>query len=127
MRSTTMKAILVMVLALNFSQIGYSQTITAADKKKLQAKQDTLQEYARYLITDSLTEDRMVSDSVFTRTLVRALQIKNSFYYPLIQYLVFQNYMLPTVRSGFSPGLSSLMIFIQDNGEPYNFGQKMAR
>jgi hypothetical protein len=35
------------------------------------------------MITDSLPEDRMYSDSVFTRTLVRTLQIKNSFYYPL--------------------------------------------
>src|SRR5687767_543010 len=35
-----------------------------------------------YLNTDSLTEDRMYSDSIFTRTLVRSLQIKNSFYYP---------------------------------------------
>ncbi|MBI5857097.1 MAG: hypothetical protein HZB42_05550 [Sphingobacteriales bacterium] len=50
--------------------------------KKLRAKEDTLKEYAMYLNTDSLTEDRMVSDSIFTRTLVRALQIKNSFYYP---------------------------------------------
>ncbi|MGH2552668.1 MAG: hypothetical protein ACRDEB_03060, partial [Chitinophagaceae bacterium] len=50
--------------------------------KKLRAKEDTLKEYAQYLNTDSLTEDRMVSDSIFTRTLVRALQIKNSFYYP---------------------------------------------
>jgi hypothetical protein len=63
-------------------QTGYSQTITAADKKKLKAKEDTLQAYARYLITDTLTEERMVSDSIFTRTLVRALQIKNSFFYP---------------------------------------------
>ncbi len=50
--------------------------------KKLRAKEDTLKEYAMYLNTDSLTEDRMISDSIFTRTLVRALQIKNSFFYP---------------------------------------------
>jgi hypothetical protein len=56
--------------------------ISAADRKKLQAREDTLREYAEYMITDSLTEDRMVSDSIFTRTLVRALQVKNSFYYP---------------------------------------------
>lgn len=58
------------------------QKILSADLKKLKLKEDTLQEYARYLITDSLTEDRMVSDSIFTKTLVRALQVKNSFYYP---------------------------------------------
>lgn len=65
-----------------FSKTGTAQFITAADKRKLVAKEDTLKEYARYLVTDSTTEDRMISDSIFTRTLVRALQIKNSFYYP---------------------------------------------
>ncbi|MGZ8554471.1 MAG: hypothetical protein ACXWV8_13750 [Chitinophagaceae bacterium] len=79
--STPIKA-LAIGLAIIFSQTGFSQTITAADKKKLKAKEDTLQQYARYLITDTLTEERMISDSIFTRTLVRALQIKNSFYYP---------------------------------------------
>lgn len=60
----------------------FSQKISTADMKKLRAKEDTLREHSLYLNTDSLTEDRMVSDSIFTKTLVRALQIKNSFYYP---------------------------------------------
>ncbi len=59
-----------------------AQSITPSDRKKLQAKEDTLRGYAQFMITDSLTEDRMISDSFFTRTLVRALQVKNSFYYP---------------------------------------------
>jgi hypothetical protein len=70
------------ILAIFVSQIAISQTITAANRKKLQAKEDSLKEYSRYLVTDTLTEDRMISDSIFTRTLVRALQIKNSFYHP---------------------------------------------
>lgn len=61
---------------------AFSQKISPSDLKKLRAREDTLKEYAMYLNTDSLTEDRMVSDSIFTKTLVRALQIKNSFYYP---------------------------------------------
>lgn len=59
-----------------------AQKIAPADLKKLRAKEDTLKEYAYYLITDSLPEDRMVSDSIFTKTLVRTLQIKHSFLYP---------------------------------------------
>jgi hypothetical protein len=59
-----------------------SQKISGADMKKLRSKEDTLKNFSMYLNTDSLTEDRMVSDSIFTRTLVRALQIKNSFYFP---------------------------------------------
>lgn len=61
---------------------GISQKISANDLKKLQAKEDSLREYSKYLNTDTMTADRMVSDSIFTKTLVRALQIKNSFYYP---------------------------------------------
>ena len=80
--STLPYLLLLFTSILFLSTDGYSQIISAADKKKLVAKEDTLKEYARYLVTDSLTEDRMVSDSIFTRTLVRALQIKNSFYYP---------------------------------------------
>ena len=67
---------------LSFSVVTFSQKIIAADMKKLRAKEDTLKEYSFYLNTDSLTEDRMIADSAFTKTLVRALQIKNSFYYP---------------------------------------------
>jgi len=81
-KSTTIKALLAIGLAFFLSLAGYSQSISAADKKKLKAKEDTLQQYARNLIIDTLTADRMISDSIFTRTLVRALQIKNSFYYP---------------------------------------------
>lgn len=69
-------------LLLSFSASVFSQKITSADMKKLRAKEDTLKDYSMYLNTDSLPEDRMISDSIFTKTLVRALQIKNSFYYP---------------------------------------------
>ncbi len=50
--------------------------------KNLREKQDSLSDYSFFLNTDSLTEYRMVSDSIFTRVLVRALQVKNSFYFP---------------------------------------------
>ncbi|MEP6700319.1 MAG: hypothetical protein ABJA85_03350 [Bacteroidota bacterium] len=73
---------LVILVFLFYSQAAFSQKITSADLKKLRAKEDTLSEYSMYLNTDSLPEDRMIADSAFTKTLVRALQIKNSFYYP---------------------------------------------
>ena len=72
---------LIIALSILAADAG-AQKISATDLKKIQLKEDTLAEYARYLITDSLQEDRMISDSIFTKTLVRALQIKNSFYYP---------------------------------------------
>lgn len=71
--------VLLIFFAANYSA---AQKIAPADLKKLKVKEDSLRQYARYMITDSLTADRMVSDSVFTRILVRALKIRNSFYYP---------------------------------------------
>ena len=59
-----------------------AQKISSSDRKKLKGKEDSLQYLAADIILDSLTAPRMRSDSVFTRTLIRALQIKNSFYYP---------------------------------------------
>ena len=82
MKSTILRIFSIIGVACIFLQQAHSQTITAADRKKLQAKEDTLRDYARFLVTDTMTADRMISDSIFTRTLVRALQIKNSFYYP---------------------------------------------
>ena len=82
LKSTLLKLFLLFISILLLSMAGYSQIISAADKKKLVAKEDTLKIYAEKLVTDSLTAGRMIADSNFTRTLVRALQIKNSFYYP---------------------------------------------
>jgi hypothetical protein len=71
-----------LVFLLAISRSGSSQTITTSDRKKLQAKEDTLAMWARFMILDRETDNRMFADSNFTRTLVRTLQIKNSFYYP---------------------------------------------
>lgn len=76
------KPFLFCLFLLGFLSAAFSQKITSADMKKLRAKEDTLMEYSLYLNTDTLPEDRMISDSIFTKTLVRALQIKNSFFYP---------------------------------------------
>jgi hypothetical protein len=65
--------------ALSFS--SNAQQISSADSIKLQAKEDSLKILAKNLIVDSTIADRMRSDSLFIRTLVRALEIKNSFYY----------------------------------------------
>ena len=74
--------VFVSVIVLGSSQIAISQTISTTDNKKLHQKEDSLQILAKDLIVDTLTAGRMRSDSQFVRTLVRALQIKNSFYYP---------------------------------------------
>jgi len=73
---------LVIAVLFVFSQTASSQFISQADRKQLKAKEDTLKAYARYMVTDSLTKTRMIADSIFTKILVRALKVKNSFYYP---------------------------------------------
>src|SRR5258705_10918899 len=77
-----LKLFLSLFLLASFSYSALSQKITSADRKKLRAKEDMLADYAYFLNTDTLTEDRMISDSFFTRSLLRAQQVKNSVYYP---------------------------------------------
>jgi hypothetical protein len=81
-KKASVKISLFVILLVSCSQVVFSQKITPADMKKLRAKEDSLSDYSFYLNTDSLPEDRMISDSIFTKILVRSLQIKNSFYYP---------------------------------------------
>lgn len=59
----------------------FSNRLGPAERQILLAKEDSLKEYAEYLITDSLPEDRMIADSIFTKTLVRALRINHSFWF----------------------------------------------
>ena len=82
MKTIPLKIIYTFLAILCLSEWGISQTITAVDKRKLKEKEDSLKIYAQDLTLDSTTAGRMKSDSQFTRTLVRALEIKNSFYYP---------------------------------------------
>ena len=64
------------------SHISYGQRISAKDNKLLQKKEDSLKRSAYQILYGRNAEDRFAADSQFTKTFVRALQIKNSFYYP---------------------------------------------
>ena len=71
------------VIVLLISSIeGSSQLITKADKKILAIKEDSLQQIARFMITDTLEVGRLLAYKDFVPTFIRALQVKNSFYYP---------------------------------------------
>src|SRR4051812_31183141 len=61
---------------------GSAQKIAPADVKVLRAREDSLKELARHLYTDSSASGRLRSDSQFVKTLLRALQVRNSFQYP---------------------------------------------
>lgn len=60
----------------------FAQHITTSDRKVLQKKEDSLKFFAAQILQGRNPEDRFSADSQFTKTFVRALQIKNSFYYP---------------------------------------------
>jgi hypothetical protein len=64
------------------SGASYGQRISQKDNKLLQKKEDSLKKSAHEILYGRNAEDRFSADSQFTKTLVRALQIKNSFYYP---------------------------------------------
>lgn len=68
-----------LVAVCTFAQV---KKISTADVKILRTKEDSLKVLAKNFLTDSLTAGRMRSDSLFIKTLIRSLQIKNSFYYP---------------------------------------------
>jgi hypothetical protein len=76
------KPLLYILALLLVASVADAQRITAADLKILHRKEDSLKLYAKDLVTDSLTNNRMRSDSFFTKVLVRSFLVKNSFYYP---------------------------------------------
>ena len=76
------RPLIFLFLIASIPSASFSQTISSADKKKLREKEDSLKMMAKALVLDSTTAGRMIADSLFIRTLVRTLQIKNSFYYP---------------------------------------------
>jgi hypothetical protein len=67
---------------LMFSSDVCGQKIGASDRKELAKKEDTLKLLSQNMVFSPQPADRFRSDSNFTRTLVRALKIKNSFQYP---------------------------------------------
>ena len=70
-----------MMLLLSSVQTS-AQFISPADKKILRAKEDSLQQIARFMILDTLESIRFLSYKDFVPTFLRALKVKNSFYYP---------------------------------------------
>src|SRR5512146_904679 len=59
-----------------------AQHLSTIENKILYKKEDSLAIFAHQILNGRNVEDRFTADSQFTRTLVRALQVKNSFYYP---------------------------------------------
>jgi hypothetical protein len=69
-------------LSLLFVSTSFAQSIGASDKKEMLKKEDSLKVLSQTMVFDENPAIRFRSDSTFTRLFVRALKIKNSFYFP---------------------------------------------
>ena len=78
MKKPLLYLVLILLTSTSFAQV---KKISQADYKILEKKEDSLKVYAKELVTDSLTNNRMRSDSFFTKVLIRSFLVKNSFYY----------------------------------------------
>ncbi|HEU4859999.1 MAG TPA: hypothetical protein VFT15_09200 [Chitinophagaceae bacterium] len=81
MKKSTLSFLTIAILLFSSVQAS-SQVISSADKKILRIKEDSLQQIARFMILDSLEVGRLLAYKDFVPVLLRALKVKNSFYYP---------------------------------------------
>jgi hypothetical protein len=73
------------VILLSFLFLGNAisaQKLSSTDLKALRKKEDSLKTLSLNIIQGRTAGDRFLADSQFTKIFVRALKIKNSFYYP---------------------------------------------
>jgi hypothetical protein len=79
------KAVLFFLLLSTLANTIDAQTskIASADLRTLRKKEDSLKVLAKGIFSKDNTAERMRNDSLFIRTLVRTLQVKNSFWYPM--------------------------------------------
>lgn len=77
-----MKKLFIFASFILICNCSFSQRIAKADAKQLRIKEDSLKTFSVKLIQGITATDRFAADSIFTKTLVRALKIPNSFYYP---------------------------------------------
>lgn len=72
-----------------------AQRLSNSEKKFLSKKEDSLKNIAPQIIGGRNVEDRFTADSQFTKIFVRALQTKNSFYYPFDSLITIAKVMPP--------------------------------
>ena len=85
MASSIQKSIfffLLILSSLTLLQPLSAQTLKPGEKKSFQIREDSLRQFADNIVFAEEPQQRFRSDSFFVRMLVRALKLKNSFYYP---------------------------------------------
>jgi hypothetical protein len=94
-----------------FTCIVSAQKISPQDIKILQKKEDSLKTLSLKIIQGRNSEERFLADSEFTKIFVRALKVKNSFYYPFDSLLTISR--LSPADSSFK--IFTWQMFINDN------------
>ena len=77
-----MKNFFILLFLVNIGLASTAQRISKTDAKFLAQKEDTLKVQSAKIILGINAADRFMSDSIFTRVFVRALNTRNSFYHP---------------------------------------------
>ncbi|MEO6001352.1 MAG: hypothetical protein ABIN89_31160 [Chitinophagaceae bacterium] len=116
--SILVRTFLLSVFLMMICAVLFAQNLSALDKKLINKKEDSLQIFADSMINGLSPAKRFRSDSVFTKMLVRALQVKNSFYYPFDS--------LKTVSRLYAPDSSFRIFTWQLKKDDYMFMQKGA-
>ena len=78
----------------------FAQNFTKEELRFLKKKEDSLKGYALNIIQGINSLDRFNADSQFTRTFVRALLTRNSFYYPFAFAFIPGNWLSMTMWYG---------------------------
>lgn len=109
-------SVFVLIISFSFNSAGQSHSDPA--EKELQKKEDSLKVFSTRMINATDAPDRFRADSNFIRGLVRALRIKNSFYYPFDS--------LSTISRLYAPDSSFRIFTWQLKRDEYVFLQKGA-
>jgi hypothetical protein len=107
-----------LLLVTTLANYAFTQSLSGNVRKVLQQHEDTLKRYADTMINGEEASTRFRADSNFVRGLVRALQIKNSFYYPFDS--------IHTVSRLYAPDSSFRIFTWQLKKDAYVFLQKGA-
>lgn len=75
-------ALSLLLLVVLMSQVTHAQGWSVSEKKEIAKKEDSLKALSKLIVFGSNPAISLRADSNFIRTFVRALKIKNSFYYP---------------------------------------------
>jgi hypothetical protein len=80
--SLVFAALLLVMMVLPVAVLQAQTSLSPAIKKELRKKEDSLKQLSAKMVFGDQPAERFRSDSIFVRTFVRSLLVKNSFYYP---------------------------------------------